>query len=232
MAITLAFDVYGTLIDTGGIETHLQHHVGDKASGFSSVWRQKQLEYSFRRGLMQRYETFAVCTGHALDYACLFCKTPLSQAAKQELLNAYSRLPPFAEVKAALTQAKAAGFRLFAFSNGTEDAVTRLLTHAGIRDLFIAIVSVDEIKTFKPHPAVYEHFLTRSNAVNTDTWLVSGNPFDVLGAVAAGMRAVWIQRSSDAVFDPWEIEPSLTLNSLAGLTEAISCHINNGNKHR
>ncbi|RMF46291.1 MAG: haloacid dehalogenase type II, partial [Deltaproteobacteria bacterium] len=50
---TLAFDVYGTLIDTHGVLTALEKLVGDKALAFSNSWRDKQLEYSFRKGLMQ-----------------------------------------------------------------------------------------------------------------------------------------------------------------------------------
>jgi 2-haloacid dehalogenase len=68
MPTMLAFDVYGTLIDPHGIVIKLQELVGVKAEEFSRVWREKQLEYSFRRGLMRSYETFAVCTSQALDY--------------------------------------------------------------------------------------------------------------------------------------------------------------------
>jgi 2-haloacid dehalogenase len=68
MAITLGFDVYGTLIDTHGIIVTLERFIGSKAAEFSRAWRDKQLEYSFRRGLMQNYENFAVCTGNAFDY--------------------------------------------------------------------------------------------------------------------------------------------------------------------
>ena len=67
MALTLAFDVYATLIDTHGVIVALEKHVGAKAHDFSRTWREKQLEYSFRRGLMQNYENFAVCTSNALD---------------------------------------------------------------------------------------------------------------------------------------------------------------------
>ncbi|MHB1621242.1 MAG: hypothetical protein ACYCTY_14915 [Sulfuricella sp.] len=49
MAIALAFDVYGTLIDTHGVIVALEKHVGNKASEFSRTWREKQLEYSFLR---------------------------------------------------------------------------------------------------------------------------------------------------------------------------------------
>ena len=68
MATTLAFDIYGTLIDTQGINRKLFDIIGDQATEFSHRWREKQLEYSFRRGLMQRYQNFAICTSQALDY--------------------------------------------------------------------------------------------------------------------------------------------------------------------
>ena len=68
MQPTLAFDVYGTLIDTNGVVVTLEKFMGESATNFSQTWRNKQLEYSFRRSLMQNYEPFAVCTNQALDY--------------------------------------------------------------------------------------------------------------------------------------------------------------------
>ena len=221
MAITLAFDVYGTLLDTHGVVTVLEKHVGNKASEFSRTWREKQLEYSFRRGLMQNYENFAVCTRNALDYTCAYFKLPLSEKNREELINAYKVLPAFEDVNAGLAFAKKAGFRMFAFSNGSAEAVESLLVKARIREYFLGVVSVDEIKSFKPNPAVYSHFLRSAGAVGADAWLISSNPFDVIGAISAGMRAVWVKRSADAVFDPWGIEPTLTISSLLHLTEQI-----------
>lgn len=221
MAITLAFDVYGTLIDTNGVIVALQKHVGNKAPEFSRAWREKQLEYSFRRGLMQNYESFAVCTGNALDYTSSYFKVPLTRADKEELLGTYGILPAFDDVKEGLARARESGFRMFAFSNGSEDAVQTLLEHAGIRDYFMGVVSVDGMKSFKPNPGVYSHFLRKAGASGADAWLVSSNPFDVIGAVSAGMRAAWVRRSPDALFDPWGIEPTLTVNSLADLAEQI-----------
>jgi 2-haloacid dehalogenase len=221
VAITLAFDVYGTLIDTHGVVVALENHVGDKAAEFSRLWREKQLEYSFRRGLMRKYENFSVCTGDALDYASAHFKVLLSQNDRQELLAAYKILPAFDDVEDGLSQARSAGFRMFAFSNGTADAVETLLKNARIRDYFIGVVSVDEVKSYKPDPGVYGHFLKRAAASGTDAWLVSSNPFDVMGAISAGMRAAWIKRSPAALFDPWGIEPTLTVESLSGLAEQV-----------
>lgn len=221
MVITLAFDVYGTLIDTHGVIVALEKHLGHKAAEFSRAWREKQLEYSFRRGLMQNYENFALCTSHALDYTSSSFNVLLSRQVKDELLGAYQVLPAYADVAEGLARAKRAGFRLFAFSNGSADAVETLLKHAGIRDYFIGVVSVDEMKSYKPNPAVYSHFLRRAGALGANAWLVSGNPFDVIGAISAGMRGAWVKRSPDALFDPWGIEPTLTVTSLLSLSEQI-----------
>lgn len=221
MSITIGFDVYGTLIDTHGVVAALREHVGEQAAEFSGLWRAKQLEYSFRRGLMQNYRDFATCTRNALDYTCLYYKTPLSEQERQALMDVYGVLPAFTDVEEGLAQARAAGFRLFAFSNGSADAVEKLLRSANIRDSFLGVVSVDDLKTYKPSPGVYSHFLRSAGAIGADAWLVSSNPFDVIGAVSAGMRAAWVKRSPEAIFDPWEIEPTITVPGLVGLAESI-----------
>ena len=221
MTITLAFDVYGTLIDTHGVVSALEKHAGTKASEFSRMWREKQLEYSFRRGLMQNYENFDVCTSNALDYTNAYFKLTLGEQDKANLLAVYKVLPTFADVEGGLAQARKAGLRMFAFSNGSADAVEALLVNAGIRGYFLGVVSVDEMKSYKPNPAVYSHFLRKAGAVGADAWLISSNPFDVIGAISSGMRAAWIRRSPDAIFDPWGIEPTLTANSLANIAELI-----------
>lgn len=222
MSITLAFDVYGTLIDTQGVVSKLQEIVGSKAEEFSRAWRDKQLEYSFRRGLMQNYENFAVCTRNALDYTARFYRVPLTAAQKDELLYIYRVLPAFNDVKEALVNLKTANFRIYAFSNGSAEAIETLLQAAGIREFFLGVVSVDDLKSFKPNPGVYSYFLRKSGASGSNAWLISSNPFDVIGAISAGIKAVWVRRSPEAIFDPWGIEPTLTVSSLGELNEQIS----------
>lgn len=224
MATTLAFDVYGTLIDTAGVVAGLRHLVGDRAEAFSQVWREKQLEYSFRRGLMRRYENFGVCTRDALEYACALFDARLPQSEKDALLAIYPDLPAFDDVAASLETLRSEGFLLYAFSNGTAEAVDTLLGNANIRGAFAGVVSVDDIRSFKPDPDVYAHFLRVTAADPDDTWLVSGNPFDVIGAVAAGLKGAWIRRSPAAIFDPWDIEPTITAPTLTGLGPRIRDH--------
>lgn len=221
MQMTLAFDVYGTLIDTNGVVSKLQSLVGDRAKDFSSTWREKQLEYSFRRGLMKNYENFAVCTEQALDYTCSCYRTPLSKKQKKELLEQYQKLPAYGDVKSSLEQLQGRGYRLYAFSNGSAEAVETLLSTAGIRGFFLEVVSVDDLGTFKPDPAVYHHFLVKSGATKDDAWLISSNAFDVIGALSAGIRAVWLQRSRGTVFDPWGMKPTRTIQNLNELEECL-----------
>ena len=218
---TLAFDVYGTLIDTNGVVEKLTEYLGDLAPSFANTWRDKQLEYSFRRGLMQDYEHFGVCTQQALDYCCLFYQIDMSQNKKDTLLAVYKTLPAFSDVVEALIQLKESGHRLYAFSNGNEAAVEGLLVAANIREYFLGVVSVDSIKTFKPNPAVYNHFLSETNSQANEAWLISSNPFDVLGALSEGMRAAWVKRSDQAIFDPWGVEPTVTISSLLGILKAV-----------
>lgn len=226
MAITFAFDVYGTLIDPQAIAQKLEGHLGPgfgegAAVPFARLWRAKQLEYSFRRSLMGAYRDFAHCTRQALDYTCAAEGAELSEEAREELMAQYRRLPAFPEVPGALEDLKERGARLFAFSNGLPADLAALLDHAKLADYFEGVVSVHPVRCFKPHPAVYAHFQAVAGVSAADTWLVSGNPFDVLGARASGWQAAWLQRDPAVPFDPWELKPSRVIDSLAKLGDLV-----------
>lgn len=118
---------------------------------------------------MNNYESFAVYTANALEFTCKFYKVSLSKEQNSELMDIYKTLPAFNDVKESLLKLQENGFRLYAFSNGQADAVEMLLDNAGIRDMFLGVVSVDDIKTFKPSPKVYKHFLQESKAIINDS---------------------------------------------------------------
>ena len=212
-----AFDVYGTLIDTNGVLDKLREYTEDQAEGISTVWRAKQLEYSFRRGLMQQYVPFPEITAQALDYALTAHKVNLSIADRQDIASAYAYLPAFPDAKAALEQLKDGPTALFAFSNGPQAVVTALLEQAEILPYFKQVVSVETTQVFKPSPVVYQHFAATAQRPIQECALVSGNPFDVLGAKGAGMQGIWAKRSPQAVFDTWAVAPDRTISSLLEL---------------
>ena len=216
---TLAFDIYGTLIDTCGVTGLLEQHIGsDKAPSFALLWRDKQLEYSFRRALMGAYAPFHVCTSDALAYCIDEFDVEISPQQHAGLIECYLNLPVFDDVIDCLeTLSPRADIQAFAFTNGTQGDVETLITNAGIHRHFKAIISVDEIKTFKPDPAVYQYLLDRSGADKKDCWLISGNNFDVIGATVFGMNSVWLKRSQQQHMDPWGVQATHTIRSLAEL---------------
>lgn len=198
---TLAFDVYGTLIDTAAVTTLLGKMVGDKAADFSNLWRQKQLEYTWRYGLMRKYHNFRICTSQALEFCCEHLGCELSAQDKADLMRQYLQLPVFEDVVDGLERLQSANVTMYAFSNGVPEDLAKLLGHAKIDRYLNGIVSVDGKQTFKPDPATYQHFLDSVGSSNADTWLISSNSFDVCGAVAAGMQALWLQRNPAVKFD-------------------------------
>ncbi|WP_434952739.1 haloacid dehalogenase type II [Shewanella sp. HL-SH4] len=233
MTKTLAFDVYGTLIDTHGVVALLikmfkqktlereTESVIKQAYAFSQTWRDKQLEYSFRRGLMQQYKEFSICTRDALEYTCQFHTIPLTNSQKCQLLESYLTLPAFDDVAPALQTLKEKGISLFAFSNGEYSAVESLLKNANILAYFEGIVSCEAIMTFKPNPAVYEYFIQTTNSMQNEVWLISSNSFDILGAAASGFKTAWVKRSPQMIFDPWGVSPTQTVTDLAQLDTII-----------
>jgi len=224
MKYTLAFDVYGTLINTSAVFDSLEKKIGILAKPFMENWRNKQLEYSFRRGLMNKYSDFALCTENALEFCDLTFKTNLSSDEKHNLMQEYTILPAFPDVEIGLKSLKETGHQLFAFSNGSANAINQLLNNANIRNLFDGIVSVEEVQMFKPSPLVYNYFNTKTKSTKADSWLISSNPFDVIGALEYGMRSAWVQRTPEAVFDPWGIEPTVKIKDIIDLNSALLHH--------
>ena len=149
MKITLGFDVYGTLVDPSGMAQHLAEGLGAKASAFADCWREKQLEYSFRRGLMGNYVDFSVCTSEALNFTCQRFKIAIPPERQSQLLGLYHHLPRFDDVAPALDSLRHT-FRLFAFSNGKRSDINAVLSNAMILDFFEGIVTADDVRSFKP----------------------------------------------------------------------------------
>jgi 2-haloacid dehalogenase len=221
MATTLGFDVYGTLFDTAGITKALEAHVGQRAADFSAFWRSKQLEYAFRRGLMQNYRDFSVCTRQALDFTAAHFKISLDAADAARLMQQYRHLPAYPDVAEGLRRLRASGFRMCAFSMGRTEDVIELLRGARLSEYLDGVVTLEDARLFKPSPAAYGHFVRTAGCAGSEAWVVSGNPFDVVGAVSAGLHGAWVKRSPDALFDPWEIQATLTIDSLIALDEAL-----------
>ncbi len=217
MAEALGFDIYGTLVDPLDMDEHLGEMVGEEAARFSALWREKQIEYTWRRGLMREYADFGVCTRQALDFAALSFGLELSGEQRERLVEEYQNLRPFPDVLPGLGRLRSEGHTLVAFSNGVERTARELLRRGGVLDHLEDVVSVDDRGTFKPDPEVYRHLARRLGRPVEETWLVSSNGWDVIGAKSAGLRAAWVRRNPETIYDPWGIEPDLVAEDLEQL---------------
>ena len=200
----LGFDVYGTLLDVGSATRG--HELPD---GFGALWRAKQLEYTWTRQLMGSYEDFWALTAAALDFT--IARTGAGGAAREQLLDGWLALEPFAEVAGALAALREGGAQLAAISNGTPEMLARALEAAGLRAALDEFVSVDEIRVYKPDARVYHHAAQRLGAPISEITFVSAHAWDAAGARAAGMEVAYVQRRGEpaeygfdgAIVDLW-----------------------------
>ncbi len=218
----IGFDVYGTLVDPLGMDGPLREHVGDLAERFAATWRERQIDWTFRRALMGRYADFDVVTRDAFQATSALLGVDLRGPRRRVCSTTYRRLPAFVDAHDGLARLAEAGHRMVAFSNGVGATLRGLLTHARLLPPLADVVSVDEVKTYKPSRAVYQHLVARGGAGPEATWLVSSNAWDVLGAKSAGLKAAWVRRSARTRWDGGGIaEPDVVVASLGELVDRL-----------
>ena len=186
------FDAYGTLYDVHSVAARCESCWPGKGAQLSQLWRAKQLEYTWQRSLMRRYAPFSTVTREALAYACEALKLELSVAQMEGLMGEYLSLAPYPEVAATLAKLK---IRKAILSNGSPDMLLPLVKSSGLA--LDAVISVDELKVFKPAPQVYELAVQKLRTKNIG--FVSSNCWDAIGAKSYGFRVYWINRTGAPV---------------------------------
>jgi len=204
----LVFDAYGTLYDVHSVIRRCETCFPGKGMQLSQLWRAKQLEYTWQRSLMQRYVPFSQVTREALAYSCAALGLELSVERMEALMSEYLRLEPFAEVPAALERLS---MKRAILSNGSPDLLDPLVRNSGLK--FDAVLSVDELKIFKPAPQVYELAVKRLRVPKERIGFVSSNCWDALGAKSYGFRVYWINRGG-APLDRLGFTPDEQVKSL------------------
>lgn len=211
MPSALVFDAYGTLFDVYSVQARCEAFWPGKGAQLSQTWRAKQLEYTWQRSLMGRYVPFSVVTREALEYSCAFLGLVAGPKERDALMGEYLTLSPYPEVPSAL--AKLQGHRLAILTNGSPDMIGPLVKNRGMEQAFDAVLSVDELKIFKPAPQVYQLAVDRLKTPKEEIRFVSSNCWDALGAKSFGFSVYWINRAKAPVdrlgFQPDQIVGSL-----------------------
>ncbi|PYN48010.1 MAG: haloacid dehalogenase type II [Candidatus Rokuibacteriota bacterium] len=204
------FDAYGTLFDVHSVVEAGRVITGDPVA-LSTMWRQKQLEYTWLRALMGTYADFWVVTEAALRYTIGRLGLTASEAQVRQLMEAYLSLACFPEVKAALRQL--AGRPRAVLSNGAPSMLAAAVTASGLTALLEHVISVDRVKTYKPSPLVYALGPETLGVSAGELLFVSSNGWDVAGAKAFGYQVVWCNRTG-APEEELGVRPDLVIDSL------------------
>ena len=191
---SLAFDAYGTLFDVHSVVSLGEQLFPGQGTALSNTWRLKQLQYTWSRSLMGRYEDFWKVTEDGLVFAAKSLKLELDASKRKQLMEAYLSLAAFPDVAPGLEQLKGAGYKLAILSNGAPRMLEAAAKSAGIDKFLSRLISVDEIKIYKPSPRVYELAPKRLQTAREATGFVSSNAWDVAGAANFGLTTFWINR--------------------------------------
>jgi 2-haloacid dehalogenase len=202
------FDAYGTLYDVHSVAAQCETCSPGNGPQLSLLWRAKQLEYTWQRSLMQRYAPFSTVTRDALAYSCEALKLELSAAQIEALMGEYQNLSPYPDVVQTL---QALETRKAILSNGSPDMLLPLVKNSGLE--LDAVISVDELRIFKPAPQVYALAVEKLHLDHSRIGFVSSNCWDAMGAKSYGFRVYWINRAGAPV-DRLGFKPDRILKTL------------------
>ncbi|KQW21884.1 haloacid dehalogenase [Afipia sp. Root123D2] len=186
------FDAYGTLYDTQSVAAITEETYPGYGDIVTQIWRLKQLEYSWLRTLMDRYEDFSVVTRDSLIYTLNLLGLKHDDAAFARIMDKYVHLDLYPDAKDTLGRMK--GIKLAILSNGSSGMLNDLVRNTGLDKILDATISIDSQRAFKPHPRAYTLIEAKLGVKPSDVLFVSSNPFDVSGAKSFGLNVAWIER--------------------------------------
>lgn len=189
----LVYDAYGTIFDVYSVLEKCEKNFPGKGAAISEIWRNKQLEYTWLRSLMGRYENFWKITEAGLKFACRALELELSDEVRDELMDNYLHLKPYDEVPDTLEKL-GKSHKQAILSNGSPDMLNKVVENNGLGGSLQAVLSVDELAIFKPSPQVYQLAVHRLGVPAERIGFVSSNCWDAIGAKSFGFKVFWINR--------------------------------------
>ncbi|MBI2306511.1 MAG: haloacid dehalogenase type II [Rhodocyclales bacterium] len=191
------FDAYGTLFDVSSVARGARDALGERWQTLSDLWRSKQLQYTWLRGLAGHHADFWQVTGDALDFSLgtLGIEQP---GLRERLMNLYLRIDAYPEVPAVLQRLQAAGLKTAILSNGSPAMLDAAVDSAGLRASLDAVLSVETVGVFKPHPSVYRLAGSHFAVAPENICFLSSNGWDAFSAKAFGFHVLWCNRFGQA----------------------------------
>lgn len=193
LPLACVFDAYGTLFDYSSAVARCGAAVGASRERLTSLWREKQLQYTWLRTLQGRHVDFWQVTGDALDFA-LETLGLSDHNFRERLMDSYLTLDAFPEVPEILERLKRKGIKTAILSNGSYNMLSAAVSNARIGQFLDAVLSVEDVGVYKPHPKVYQLAVDRLGVEPQGISFQSSNAWDAWAASAFGMRVVWCNR--------------------------------------
>jgi 2-haloacid dehalogenase len=241
----VVFDAYGTLYDIQSVAAVTEQHFPGYGEIITQIWRLKQLEYTWLRSLMRRYQDFSVVTRDSLAYTIRVFGLKHDEAAFERIMEKYLHLDLYRDATAALETLR--GHKLAILSNGSPDMLDALARNSGLDRVLDAVISIDSRKIFKPAPDAYTLIEEVLAVAPAEVLFVSSNPWDACGAKAFGLNVAWIERvTPDAMalaclktdlvppltmfkairtqMDELGFEPDYRIRTLAELPDLVAAH--------
>ena len=188
----VVFDAYGTLYDVQSVADVTDDAFPGYGDIITQVWRIKQLEYSWLRSLMQRYEDFSIITRDSLAYTLRILGLTYDESVFERIMEKYLHLDLYPDASSALAALR--GRKLAILSNGSTDMLNALVRNSGLDRVLDATISIDSKRIFKPSPAAYTLIEEKLGVPPAEVLFVSSNPWDACGAKAFGLNVAWIER--------------------------------------
>jgi 2-haloacid dehalogenase len=190
------FDAYGTLYDVQSVEGVTNAAFPGYGEFITQVWRLKQLEYTWLRSMMGKYEDFWTITKEALAFTLAALGLEADAPLFGKIAETYNTLAPYSDAASALRSLS--GYHLAILSNGSPDMLHALVRNSGLDSLIRTIISVDARKVYKPDPRAYELVEERIGVPPENVLFVSSNGFDICGAKSFGFSVARIERVTRA----------------------------------
>jgi len=188
----IVFDAYGTLYDVQSVATVTEQAFPGHGEIITQIWRIKQLEYTWLRSLMRRYQNFEAVTRDSLAYTLRVLGLAHDSSLFERIMDKYLHLDLYPDAMAALGAMR--DRKLAILSNGSPAMLDALVRNSGLDRVLDATISVDSHKVFKPAPDAYSLIGRELGLPPAEVLFISSNPWDVCGAKAFGLNVAWIER--------------------------------------
>ncbi len=220
----VVFDLYGTLYDVDSVAPACDDAFPGQGANLARLWRQKTLEYTWLRSLMERYADFESVTEEALHVVCAQMGLVLDAGTARRLADHYLTLAPFDDMPASLRALKDGGLALGLVSNGSRHSIAQVVNHSAMKWAFDQVISAEDAQVFKPQRRIYLLAEERMGFPREQILYVSANGWDASAAGLFGFPVCWVNRLAGP-FEQLGATPDVEVRDLGEMSDWVLTHM-------